>query len=217
MVQPLPRKTVYAATVIAILALAGGWTLAAGTTAVQGPAQQSSVTVTAPSSFTTAVVQSTQIMTVSQALITGLTGAAGVQAGSGNGLNSTSANNAVLASCGAIFCAANYSAVDPSPAVGGLVQGDSALQVMLNVTQPAASPVGFDVQVEIIFDNFAAPLTNLYSFGTGYFDTGLTTTGNPAFFAVALYVDFGTSALNIPSVSHVVITMNQCQEATVCP
>ena len=44
MVHRVPRKTVYAATVISLLALAGGWTLAAGTTQTVGPAQNSSIT-----------------------------------------------------------------------------------------------------------------------------------------------------------------------------
>jgi hypothetical protein len=211
MVRPIPRKTVYAATLITLLAMAGGWTLAAGTTSVAGPAQHSSITVTAPSGFTTATVQSTQLMTVSTALISGLVGPAGAQAGTGNGLNSSATTNAVLAACAFPWCGANYSAVDPTAT---LLLGDSALQVMLAVTQPAATAVGFDVQVEAIFTVGA---TTFYAFGTGYFDSGATGTAAVADYAVALYVDLGTSALNLPSLSDVVVTMNGCTSATTCP
>ncbi len=228
MVSSVPRRTVYAATLMAILALAGGWTLAAGSGAHTGPAQASSVVVTAPTDFRTAVVKDTQMLTVSQALILGLTGSAGKQAtgpSPGNGLNSTgSTANALLAACPAIYCSANYSAVDMTNA---LTQADSALQVMLNVTQglPATpSPaVGFDVQVEIIYTVASAPLTNVYAFGTGYFDSGVNslasgvTTPGPTFYALALYVDLGTPATNLPSIADVVVTMNQCLVATVCP
>jgi hypothetical protein len=214
MIRPIPRKTVYAATLITILALAGGWTLAAGTTTTQGPAQTSNITVTTPTGFVIATVQSTQLMTVSPALISGLNGPAGTQAGpGGNGLNSSSLTNAPLTPCAAAFCELNFSAVDMSSA---LLAGDTALQVMLTVTQPADSGLatGFDVQVEILYTVGA---TALSAFGTGYFDSSTTTTANPAFYAVALYVDLGTSALNLPSVGHIVVTMNGCITATTCP
>ncbi|HTS33327.1 MAG TPA: hypothetical protein VMI55_05250 [Thermoplasmata archaeon] len=213
MVGPVPRKTIYAATAIAILALVGGWTIAAGSTVTNGPAQHSSVTVTAPAAFQTAIVQSTQMLTVSGALIATLS-PAGTQATGNGGLNSTVAHNALLAICATEFCQGNYSAVNPT---SGLTVGDTVLQVMLTVTQPLTGPVGFDVQVEIIYDVLSAPTTNLFSFGTGYFDTQTTSAANPAFFAVALYVDFGTAATNLPSASDIAITMNACQSATVCP
>ncbi len=224
MARAVPRKVVYAATVMAILALAGGWTLATGSGAQSGPAQSSRVTVTAPGDFSTAVVKDTQILTVSSALASGLTPAGAQASGTnpGHGLNSTGTTaNAVLAACAALYCAANYSAVDPS----SILLGDSALQVMLNVTQPtpSSSAVGFDVQVEVIYTVSTAPSVNVYAFGTGYFDTGTNslsssvTTPGPTYYAVALYVDLGTAATNIPSIQHVVVTMNQCLVATVCP
>ena len=209
MARPIPRKTIYAATLITILALSGGWVLALGTTTTTGPAQSSSITVTAPSAFSVATVQSTQLLTVSPALIGGLI-PAGVQEGAGNGLNSSYLANVVLNTC-ATNCGQNFSAVDPSAA---LVAGDSALQVMLVVTQPTTTPSGFDIQVEILYSVGATPMS---SFGTGYFDTGTTSHVAPATFSVALYVDLGTSALNLPSVGHILVTMNACTSATTCP
>jgi hypothetical protein len=211
MVGPIPRKTIYAATAITLLALTGGWVLASGTTSVTGPAQSSSITVTAPTAFTTATVQSTQLLTVSTVLITGLNGPAGTQEGAGHGLNSTSATNALLAACANPWCGANYSAVDTSAA---LLLGDSALQLTLSVTQPATTATGFDLQVEVVYSVGA---TTEYAFGTGYFDTGATGGANPADYSVALYVDLGTSALNLPSVADIAVTMNACTTATTCP
>ncbi|MCI4372793.1 MAG: hypothetical protein L3K02_04025 [Thermoplasmata archaeon] len=212
MVHRVPRKTVYAATVITLLALAGGWTLAAGTTQTVGPTQNSSITVTAPGGFTTATVQSTQLLSVSGVLISGLNGPAGTQAGGGgHGLNSTSTLNVVLNACAGAFCEENFSAVAGGSA---LTIGDSALQVMLTVNQPITAAVGFDVQVEIIFSTVGP---NVYSFGTGYFDSNSATGANAAFFAVGLYVDLGVAATLMPSVSDIVVTMNNCQTATTCP
>lgn len=213
MANRVPRKTVYAVTVIALLALAGGWTLAAGTTQTTGPTQNSSITVTAPNGFSTAVVQSTQLLSVSGVLISGLNGPAGTHAaGAGGGLNSTSTLNAVLNTCAGAFCEENFSAVAGTAA---LALGDSALQVMLTVSQPTSGPVGFDVQVEIIF--LTTGPGNIYAFGTGYFDSSTTSAHAPAFFAVALYVDLGVPSTQMPSVSDIVVTMNNCQTATTCP
>ncbi len=215
MVGPIPRKTIYAATVIVILALVGGWTIAAGSTTVTGPSQHSSVTVTAPAGFTTAVVQSTPMLTVSDALVTGVFGPAGIQAGPGNGITSAF-QNALLGGCG-VDTNCNFSAVDST---FGLTQGDTALQVTLSVTQPATTAVGFDVQVEVVYTyNVSTGPTYVAStpqfvFGTGYFDTGAGVLGT---IPVALYVDFGVAATTGPSATDVVITMNACQSATVCP
>jgi hypothetical protein len=214
MVRPVPRKTVYAATLITCLALAGGWTLAAGTGTTHGPTQNSNITVTAPGGFTVAKVQSTQIMSVSPALISGLSGPAGTQAaGTGNGLNSSATQNALLTACAGAFCESNYSAVDSTY---GLAVGDTTLQVMLTVSQPTTTASGFDVQVEIIY-NVTTPTPLLYAFGTGYFDTNTATGAGTAFYAAALYVDLGVPSTSMPSITDIVVTMNNCQTATTCP
>ncbi|MCI4342769.1 MAG: hypothetical protein L3J92_01445 [Thermoplasmata archaeon] len=210
---PIARRTVYAATVIAVLALAGGWTLAAGTLQTTGPTQSSSITVTAPTGFIVASVESTQLLSVSGVLITGLDGPAGTQAqGTGHGLNSTFDENVLLTACAGTGCGENFSAVAGSAA---LFLGDSALQVMLTMNQPTTAAVGFDVQVEIIYNLPAGP--NVYAFGNGYFDSNSATTVGTAVFSVGLYVDLGVPSTELPSVSDIVVTMNNCQTATTCP
>jgi len=202
----ISRRTVYAATAVALLALAGGWAFASGTIHSSGPAQNSKITVTAPAGFTAAYVQSTQLIQVSSALLNS-TSPAGAQPVGSNGLNSSSRTNVVLPSCPNNACLANYSAVNPTH---GLVTGDTALQLALRVNQSATAS-GFDVQVEILLGS------GLYVFGSGYFDTNTGTT----FVWAYLYVDLGLNPITTPLsgdiVSDVVVTLNSCSSATTCP
>ncbi len=202
----MQRRTVYAATIVTLLALAGGWAFAAGTIHSSGPAQNSKITVTAPNGFTDAYVQSTQLIQVSSGLLNS-TSPAGTQPVSSHGLNSSYQTNAILPSCSGNACLANYSAVDPSHA---LTAGDTALQVALQVNQTSTAS-GFDIQVEILM------ASGFYNFGSGYFDTATGTT----FVWVFLYVDLGVNPITTPLsgdiVSDIVVTFNSCSSATTCP
>lgn len=202
----IPRRTVYVATIVAVLALAGGWAFASGTIHSGGPAQNSKITVTAPAGFTIAYVQSTQLIQVSGALLNSTT-PAGAEPVGNNGLNSSSRANVVLPSCPNSACVANYSAVDPTHP---MVAGDTALQIALRVNQSATAS-GFDVQVEILMGS------GVYVFGSGYFDTNTGTT----FVWSYLYVDLGLNPITTPLsgdiVSDVVVTFNSCSSATTCP
>ncbi len=216
MIRPIPRKTVYAATLITLLALAGGWTLAAGTTTTQGPAQTTNITVTAPQAFAAATVESTQLMTVSPALISGLNGAAGTQTGAGNGLNGAW-TNAVLTTC-TVNCGENFSAVETSNTSGlatGLTVPDTSLQVVLTVAQPSATATGFDVQVEAMY---TVGGVTYYAFGRGYFNTGNSGGVGTTYIWVGLYVDLGVQpSATGPDLTNVVVSMNGCTVATSCP
>lgn len=202
----MQRRTVYAATIVTLLALAGGWAFAAGTIHSSGPSQNSKITVTAPNGFTDAYVQSTQLIQVSSALLNS-TSPAGTQPASSHGLNSSYQTNAMLPSCSSTTCLANYSAVDPSHA---MTAGDTALQVALQVNQTATAS-GFDIQVEILMGS------GFYNFGSGYFDTDTGTT----FVWVFLYVDLGVNPITTPLsgdiISDIVVTFNSCSTATTCP
>lgn len=205
------RRTVYAITLVTLLAVAGGWAFAATLVDRAPPAQNSTVTVVTPNGATQ-VVQSSQLVTVSNAILGGLT-VAGVQPGTGNGLNSSFGTNAPIASCTVANCSGNFSAVDFT---FGLAQGESALQVAI-VTAQGTTALGFDVQVEVIYQT-SIP-TTVYAFGSGYFDTGTTSYGghSSSSISVFLYIDLGTVATSPPSVSDVVITVNACTSATTCP
>jgi hypothetical protein len=207
------RRTVYTITVIALLAVAGGWAFAATFVDNHPPAQNSTITVVAPNGATE-VVQSTELVTLSNALIGGLA-AAGQQPGSGHGLNSTYGTNVVLMQCPVANCSGNYSAVDATYTT--LHQGDSALQVTLLVSQGAVA-TGFDLQAEVIYQNSSSAAT-VFAFGSGYFDTSTTLlgAGHSSTLSVFLFVDLGTLAIYPPSVTDVVLTVNACTSATTCP
>ena len=207
--RSIQRKTVYAATLITVLALAGAWTFAATLVTSPSPGQSSSITVVEPTPLANVTVQSTELVAVTGAIAA--SPVAGTQAPTGSGgLNSSSTiANAVLPTCTATAstCGGNYSAVDVATP---LTVGDIAVQVSLQVGQ-VVRPWGFDVQVEIIL--VGSP--NTYVFGNGYFDTGANTA--PATVWVMLFVDTGVSALTPPSIDHVVITMNACIHSATCP
>lgn len=209
----MERRTVYAITVVALLAVAGGWAFAASFVDKNPPAQNTTVTVVAPNGATE-IVQSTELISLSSALMAGLT-AAGHQPGSGNGLNSTYGTNALLASCTAANCSGNYSGVDAT--YGTLHQGDSALQITLLVNQGTVA-TGFDVQAEVIYENSTTAAT-VFAFGSGYFDTGTTAYGGhtSSTISVFVFVDLGTLAIFPPSVTDIVLTVNACTSATTCP
>jgi hypothetical protein len=206
MANRMQRRTVYAATLVALLALAGGWAFAAGTIHSGGPAQNSKITVTAPNGFTAAYVQSTQLIQVSSALLNS-TAPAGTQPVGSNGLNSSSQTNALLPSCAGTSCLENYSAVDSTHA---MIAGDTALQLALRVNQSVTAS-GFDIQVEILMGS------GFYNFGSGYFNSNTGTT----FVWVFLYVDLGVNPITTPLtgdiVSDIVVTFNSCSSATTCP
>jgi hypothetical protein len=206
----LEQRTVYAITIAAILAVTGGWAFAATFVNHAPPAQNSGVTVVAPNGAAQ-TVQSTQLITVSPAIVA--LAAAGTQSAGNGGLNSTYLTNVVLNQCAVANCTASYAAVNPSDA---LVAGTSALQVTLAVPQSATTAVGFDIQVEVIYDNSSTNAA-MTVFGSGYFDTSTSTNAGGSSIAVFLYVDLGTIATVPPSVTDVVITLNGCTSATTCP
>jgi hypothetical protein len=213
MAKNIQRRTVYAITIVSLLALAGSWAFAATVVSQNPPPLNSGVTVVSPNGATE-FVQSTQLIALNPALETYLaTHAAGMQAGSGNGLNSSGATNVLLASCAGLNCSGNFSAVDPTNV---LTSEDMALQVAIIAPQ-TATPAGFDAQVEINFLTDGNSPNN-FAFGSGYFDTGTSAaTGGTSSITVFLYVDLGTLATAPPTIQSVVITLNQCVSATVCP
>ncbi|MGB6441829.1 MAG: hypothetical protein WBF81_00835 [Thermoplasmata archaeon] len=209
----MERRTVYAITVVALLTIAGGWVFAATFVDNHPPAQNSTITVVTPNGASE-VVQSTQLITLSDAL-NGQLIAAGQQPGSGNGLNSTYGTNVALDQCTVANCSGNFSAVDAT--FQTLHQGDSALQVALLVNQTDVAQ-GFDIQTEVIYQN-STSLATVFAFGSGYFDTNTTQFAGHTLstISVFLYVDLGTAATFPPIVQNIVVTVNACTSATTCP
>jgi len=113
------RRTVYTATIVAMLAMVGGWVLAASTTTTL-PSQTSNVTSGAPAGFTAASVQSTQVVAVSASIVAYANG--GTQAAGTSALGGTTS---VLAVCAAGPCTANYNSVNSNPSTAGNYRSNS--------------------------------------------------------------------------------------------
>jgi hypothetical protein len=197
----LRRRTVYLATVAAMIAMVGGWALAVSTTNT-GPAEGTNVTVTAPGGFTTASVLSTQVVAVSS-LIAAYT-SAGTQNPSTSGASGTTL---VLATCASGPCTENHQTVNGN----ALVAGDYAQQVLVQVTQPATGGAasGFDFQVEESINS------GTLVFGYAYFSTGVSSAGSAQMINVYVFFDLGTSTA--PTVGSISVSFNNCQTASTCP
>jgi hypothetical protein len=213
MAAHLQRRTVYAITIVSLLALAGSWAFAATVVTQHPPPMNSTVTVVNPGGASE-VVQSTQMVALTPDFATYLAAnPAGAQAGSGQGLNSTGYGTLLLGQCAQANCSGNFSAVDATNAVAS---EDMALQVSIIVNQTQVA-TGFDVQVEINFMSQGGS-PEPYAFGSAYFDTGtsLATTGYSSI-TVFVFVGLGAAAINPPSIQNVVVTLNDCTSATTCP
>jgi len=205
----LQRKTVYLATAVAILALAGSYAFATGTIHYTGPPQGGTTVVTAPTGFTTAWVQSFGFGVVTGPIAA--TQIAGAQESGTNGLAGTVGTAALT--CATQYCNEDFAAIPTSPG-GGLVVGDQDEQVVLIVNDTTAS-VGFDVQVEVMLSS------GTIIFGNGYFATAALPTGQTlgqANVQVFLYLDLDYNPMTVATtVTDVAIVLNSCSSATVCP
>lgn len=195
------RRTVYLATVAAMIAMVGGWALAV-TTTTAGPAQNTNITTSAPAGFTVASVGSTQAVLVSST-IAAYTGA-GTQTVGTAGL---SGSTITIATCAAGPCVANYHAVNGN----AVTTGDYAEQIVLSVTQPATGGTasGFDAQLEVTIN--AVTL----EFGNTYFSTGVSSAGTAQTVNVYVFVDLGVTSA--PVVNTISIQLNACLSASNCP
>ncbi|HXW67662.1 MAG TPA: hypothetical protein VEL82_07305 [Thermoplasmata archaeon] len=208
----MERRTVYAITIVSLLAISASWAFAATFVNQSPPPQSSGITVVTPGNALE-TVQSTTLVTPSSELMGALSVAGTQNTGSGG---SDAGTNAMINQCATSACADYFSAVDPTYAV---VAEDAALQLVLNATQ-GQHATGFYVQVETVFTlpTSGSPATVYYAFGTGYFDTSTTllSSGTSAI-SVFLYIGLGTPSTIPPSVSNVIVTINDCTTATTCP
>lgn len=195
------RRAVWIATAAAMVALLGGWALAVSTTST-GPAQSSNITVTTPNGFTTASVGSTQVILLSSTVAA--YPAAGTQAATTAAL---SGSTLTLTACATGPCTQNLVAVDGNT----VTAGDYALQMVVDVTQPATggTAAGFDVQAEVTING------GTLEFGNAYLSTGVSTAVTSQTVDVLLFVDLGTTTA--PTLSSASIQFNSCLSASSCP
>jgi hypothetical protein len=194
------QRTIYLVTIAAMLAMVGGYALAATTVTTLTTPQSSNVTSGGtPGGFSSiASVTSEQLVTISTSMSTATS--AGTQ-GAGIGLSGTTVQ---LATCSASPCAAqNFKAASPAATVGNYGE-----QLTLNAFQSTAnSAVGFDMTVTV-----TTSTTTVVAFA--YLELP-TSPPSSQTIVVYLFVDLGSSTA--PVITGVSVVFNQCATGTICP
>lgn len=190
------QRTVYLVTIAAMIAMIGGYALAA-TTLTTLPTQTSNVTSGNPGGFALASVASEQLVVISTPMSTST--AAGTQGG-GAGLAGTSVQ---LAVCAAAPCAAqSFRSATPAAALG-----DYGEQLTLSAFQSGAnSALGFDMAITVV-----TTASTVVAFA--YLE--IPTSGVTETITVFLFVDLGTTTA--PIVNSVSVVFNQCSTGSTCP
>jgi hypothetical protein len=195
-------RTVYAATILGVMAMVGGYVLAASTTTT-GPAQGSNITSTTPSGFTTATVASSQLVVLT-ATTSGYA-ALGSQAAGTAGLSGTTT---ALSTCASGPCTGNGS---PATQTNAATSGHYAEQLVIAVIQPlsGSGASGFDMSITVNFGASSVASANFYV------STGTTSAGTTQTVNVYVFVDLGTGTAQ--TVSSVAVVFNGCATAAACP
>lgn len=199
------QRTVYLVTIAAMLAMIGGYALAATTVTTLSPQQTSNVTQSpSPGGFGgIASIVSEQLVVLSSAMTTSST--AGTQTSGAVGLEGTPT---ALTACTTTPCSAqNFRTASPSTQTAG----DFGEQIVLNVFQSAAnSGVGFDMAVTLQI-TVGVVSSSVVALGYLTVPTSATTATIPTF----LFIDLNTSSA--PVINSVSVVFNQCSTGTSCP
>jgi hypothetical protein len=203
------QRTIYLITAAAMIAMVGGYALAATSVTTLSPQQSTNVTQTpSPGGFAgVATVSSEQLVVLSA----GMTGSAtsGTQTSGATGLSGTPH---ALATCSAAPCPlSNFITATPSTEV----TGDFGEQIVMTITQPsgaASNSIGFDLAVQI---SVTVGATTSTISAIGYLATGSTAVATTSAITVFLFVDLGTTSA--PVINSVNVVFNQCSSATACP
>jgi hypothetical protein len=203
---PLKRKyrTIYLVTAALMVAMIGGYALAA-TTLTNGPNQASNVTTSPTSGFAQGTITSEQLVVITAGMAG--TTMAGTQGG-GVGLVGTTT---ALATCAGAPCAAqNFRPVTPATET----VGDYGEQVVLSVTQPTtgSGASGFDFSMTI---SITIGLVTSNVVFQGYLSTGTTTAVASMTVPVFLFADLGTNTA--PIINSISVVFNTCATAASCP
>ncbi|MCI4336969.1 MAG: hypothetical protein L3K17_07245 [Thermoplasmata archaeon] len=203
------QRMVYLLTAAAMLAMVGGYALAATTVTTLNPQQASNVTQSpSPGGFAGIATVSSEQLVV---LTAGMTGSilAGTETVGAVGLSGTPH---ALATCATTPCAAaNFATALPASEV----TGNYGEQVVLTITQPsgaATNSVGFDVAVTV---SITVGVVTSSVNALAYLATGSTGTGSTSPIPVFVFIDLGTASA--PIINSVGVVFNQCSSATVCP
>lgn len=197
------RRTIYLVTVALMVAMIGGYALAATTVTVLSPGQSSNVTNTpTPGGFANiGSIGSEQLVILSAAM----TGAA--TAGTQVGTVALDGSTSSLAVCGGPTCAAqNFRTASPATET----TGDYGEQLVVNVIQPATggTSLGFDFSITVVASTGTVV-------AQGYLATGVSTATTAQTVPVFVFVDLTTTTA--PVITSLSVVFNQCSSAATCP
>lgn len=193
-------RTIYLVTAALMVAMIGGYALAA-TTLTTGPNQASNVTTSPTSGFALGTVTSEQLIVVTTAM-------AGVAtAGTQSGTVGLAGTPTALTTCGAPPCAAqNFRPVNPATEV----VGDYGEQIVLSVSQSTAASSGFDFSITVAITINSVASNVVFQ---GFLATGTSTATETI--PVFLFTDLGTTTA--PVIVSISMVFNTCSTATTCP
>ncbi len=202
------QRLVYAVTAAAMIAMIGGYALAATTVTTLSPQQATNVTQSpTPGGFSgIASITSEQLVVLSTGMATATAG--GSETSGAVGLSGTPA---ALAACATTPCpAGNF--ISASPATE--TTGNYGEQIAMTVTQPAGTgtSVGFDMAFTI---SITVGVTTTTVTALAYLATGATGVATTSAVPVFVFIDLGTSSA--PVINSVSVIFNQCASATACP
>jgi hypothetical protein len=202
------QKTVYALTAVIVVAMVGGYALAATSTLTitnnQGSGTGTAPPGPAPSGVSFSIGQ--------VAILTENTDPA-LGTGSGPG-NQLSGSQVAVASCATATCTDSY---QPATSAGPAeTVADYAQEFFITVTQGcSAATSGFDVQ-------FAVNDASTTVYAQAFSNTGVSTQSGcttPSTVTVAFFVDLGVSSIGnaAPVINHVEVVANTCVGTSTCP
>lgn len=203
------QRTVYVITAAAMLAMIGGYALAATTITTLSPQQATNVTQSpAPTGFSgIASVTSEQLVVLTSGMAS--SGTAGTESVGATGLSGAPS---ALATCAAGPCPlANFITASPASEAAA----NYGEQIVLNVTQPAgagSNSIGFDMAITV---SITVGLSTYSVVSLAYLATGSTGVGTTSSISVFLFVDLGITTA--PTINSVSIVFNQCSSGTACP
>ncbi len=199
------QRTVYWVTIAAMLALIGGYALAATTVTTLAPQQSSNVTQSpTPGGFSSIATVSSEQLVVLSAGMTG-SGSTGIETGGAVGLSGSTTQ---LANCPVAPCAIqNFKTAFPATEV----TGNYGEQIVVNAFQSVTnSAIGFDMAITV---SITVGITTSSVTALGYLE--LPTLGPTETISVFLFVDLGTTSA--PVINSVSVIFNQCAVGTACP
>jgi len=203
------QRTVYLITVAAMVAMIGGYALAATSVTTLSPQQASNVTQSpSPGGFAgIASITSEQLVQLTAGMA-GSTGG-GTQIAGATGLDGTPK---ALSTCALGPCPlANF--ITASPATE--TTGNFGEQIVMTVTQPAGvagNSVGFDMAFAV---SMTVGVTTSTVTALAYIATGSTGVATTSSITVFLFLDLGTTTA--PVINSVGVVFNQCSSASACP